>query len=248
MVSTLDPWVEAAWSAPVPGPLAGALGIDYMAAGGGFSATVPIPAWQRSALRPFYARTEGAPQVAPYGRGFPDVAMLAWGTPGGAGSEPGACWGVHEEAWRNDIGGTSLSAPLWAAFVALANQARREVGEARLGFANPWLYRLAAEGSGVFREVRDGSNEMVFGVVDAAGRRSEQRIAGYVATAGWNPATGLGVPRVAALCSRARYLKGCAVASNRSLLDAPRGADRIAREDEDGSPAPRSMRLGASHR
>lgn len=191
-VRATDPWREAAWSAPVSPALRAALALDGLASGGGFSDHVAIPAWQRSALAPFYARSGGAPSVIPYGRGVPDVALMAWG-------EPAAFQCFLDGEPRDDAGGTSTAAPIWAAIVARLNQRRREQGLGRLGCAQPLFYRLAAESPEAFRAITEGATDVVLPALDEAGVRVPVSIAGYRAAAGWNPATGLGVPRVDAL-------------------------------------------------
>ena len=76
-------------------------------------------------------------------------------------------------------GGTSASAPLLAGIVADANQYSRAHGGQRLGFANPFLYRMFANHPAVFRDVTLGDN----------GPGAEPR---YPATAGYDLATGIG--------------------------------------------------------
>ena len=73
------------------------------------------------------------------------------------------------------IGGTSWSAPVWAGFCALMNEARQKSGKATLPFLNPLIYPLAAKG---FRNITKGSNGV------------------YHATPGFDLVTGLGVPNV----------------------------------------------------
>jgi hypothetical protein len=74
-------------------------------------------------------------------------------------------------------GGTSLSAPSWAALLALANQGRAEAGRATLGSAGPTEAQAALYGLGqdAFHDVTTGSN-------------------GYLAGIGYDLATGLGTP------------------------------------------------------
>jgi kumamolisin len=74
------------------------------------------------------------------------------------------------------IGGTNWSAPVWAGFCALINEARHKAGKPPLGFLNPRLYPLA--GSASFRDITSGSN----GAFDAG--------------PGYDMVTGLGVPNV----------------------------------------------------
>ena len=78
-------------------------------------------------------------------------------------------------------GGTSWSAPVWAGFCALINEARTKAGKPSLPFLNPMIYPLMATSS--FRDITTGSN----GAFDA-GR-------------GYDMVTGIGVPNVKALIS-----------------------------------------------
>lgn len=56
--------------------------------------------------------------------------------------------------------GTSLAAPLWAGFVALANEQRAEFGQAPLGFLNGRLYSIgeANSANSAFHDVTTGSD------------------------------------------------------------------------------------------
>ncbi len=87
-----------------------------------------------------------------------------------------------EFVFRNTVfsgGGTSLSAPLWAAMAAVLNQYLNENGGRPLGDLNPLLYEVA-EGSALpaFRAVPQGAN-----AVDRA-------------APGYDLVTGLGTPRL----------------------------------------------------
>jgi kumamolisin len=77
------------------------------------------------------------------------------------------------------IGGTSWSAPVWAGFCALLNEARTRAGKPLLPFLNPLLYPLI--GSACFRDIQSGSN----GAFDAG--------------PGYDLVTGLGVPHLGEL-------------------------------------------------
>jgi kumamolisin len=72
------------------------------------------------------------------------------------------------------VGGTSAVAPLYAGVAALA--VAQSGGS--LGFINPRLYSLGDE---AFRDITSGNN------------------GAYVAGVGWDPCTGLGSPKAAAL-------------------------------------------------
>ena len=54
------------------------------------------------------------------------------------------------------IGGTSWSAPIWAGFCALINEARKNAGKPLLPFLNPLLYKLL--GTPAFRDITLGNN------------------------------------------------------------------------------------------
>jgi subtilase family serine protease len=144
------------------GPLEGAGG------GGGLSLQYRLPTWQTG---PGVANQDsnGMRQV-------PDVAANADPLTGYAiYDSSGPCQG--QECW-GVVGGTSAAAPLWAALIALANQAGAQHGLRPAGFLNPALYRL---GSGAvtprpYHDIAAGGNLF------------------YQATAGWDYSTGWGSP------------------------------------------------------
>ncbi|MGC5346816.1 S53 family peptidase [Streptomyces sp. DT24] len=115
-------------------------------AGGGTSATVPQPAYQRGIVPDSLARANGRTRM----RTVPDIAAV--GDPntgflvGQTQTLPDGSLGYDE--YR--IGGTSLAAPVIAGVQALAQQARRGVP---LGFANPAIYQR--EHAGVYHDVTD---------------------------------------------------------------------------------------------
>ena len=84
-------------------------------------------------------------------------------------------------------GGTSLSAPLWAAFTALADDSSA-CGGRTIGFANPALYQAAATDPSAFNDVTAGNN-------DLSGHNGGL----YAAGPGYDLATGLGTPNAGAL-------------------------------------------------
>jgi pseudomonalisin len=139
------------------------------ASGGGVSTLVSKPAYQN------------APGVPSGGwRAVPDVSLLA--SPMHAG---------YVTVVEGDIvvaGGTSASAPSWGGIVALLNQALHLDGTGPL---NASLYALAQEqyarhGAAVFHDVTQGDNGF-------------NGVPGYAAGPGYDLATGLGTPNVAAL-------------------------------------------------
>ena len=175
--------------------LAAALPIGEIASSGGFSREVPIPAWQRPHLAPTYRRGASQPAVFPSGRGVPDVALPAWGTP----SDPHASCGYAgyvDGAWRDDIGGTSLGAAVFGALLALVNEARARRGWGPTGWCTPRLYALASARPDAFTSVRRGTSDVALPVLDASGAPTEATVPGFVAGEGWDPLTGLGLPRL----------------------------------------------------
>ncbi|CCH76713.1 putative subtilase family serine protease,secreted [Nostocoides japonicum T1-X7] len=129
--------VNGAWSPAAPAYLYGG--------GGGTSRVIPQPAYQKGVVPNGIATRFGAPK-----RAVPDVAML--GDPstgllvGQSQTFPNGT--IKYSEYR--IGGTSLSSPLFAGVVAVADQ----VNGGSLGFLNPTLYKLA--GTSAFRDVNHG--------------------------------------------------------------------------------------------
>lgn len=129
--------------------------------GGGISGIEPIPSWQSNvpALK------------GRFFRGMPDIAFDA---------DPYSGAQVVVGGQLQIVGGTSLSAPLFA-----ATWARMLSGgcAASLGFAAPTLYSAQATSPSIFRDVTNGSN------------------GAYSAASGWDFVTGWGTPNVSALHS-----------------------------------------------
>jgi tripeptidyl-peptidase-1 len=76
------------------------------------------------------------------------------------------------------VDGTSASAPIFAAIVALLNDALLAQGKPTLGFLNPWLYSVGFKG---FVDVTEGSTK-------GCGT------SGFPAMTGWDAASGFGTP------------------------------------------------------
>jgi len=131
--------------------------VGWASSGGGKSMYFTRPAWQ------------DAPGISGNRRLIPDVAATADPDEGGF---------VLLNGNVEQYGGTSWSAPVWAGFCALLNEARTKAGKAALPFLNPLIYPLRSE---CFRDVPKGSN------------------GAYHAVAGYDLVTGLGVPNVKAL-------------------------------------------------
>ena len=116
------------------------------------------------------AKVPAQPQTNFAGRGVPDVAGDA---------DPTTGYQILVGGQNQVVGGTSAVAPLWAALVALLNQ---QLGTP-VGFLNPKLYPL---GDAAFHDITSGNND-------------DGGLGQYSATTGWDPCTGLGSPKGAAL-------------------------------------------------
>ncbi|HEY6286898.1 MAG TPA: S53 family peptidase [Ktedonobacteraceae bacterium] len=138
------------------------------ASGGGFSSFFPKPSYQQN----LPSSVQNQPNNR---RGVPDVA-------GDANPSTGLAFYNSSIGW-DLAGGTSASAPLWAAFMAIANQ----MAGHPLGFINPTLYKLAASNAYTqdFHDITIGNNNVNHDGVS---------VQGYPAVTGWDPVTGLGTP------------------------------------------------------
>ena len=82
------------------------------------------------------------------------------------------------------IGGTSASAPVFAAILNRINEERIAVGKSTVGFVNPTLYANPQ----VLHDITVGNN-------------SGCGTPGFFAAKGWDPVTGLGTPNYKAMLS-----------------------------------------------
>ena len=128
--------------------------------GGGVSTFFTRPGWQTG---------PGVP--AGTTRLIPDVSIVADPRTG--------CFIVYRGKSSTIYGGTSVSAPIWAGFCALLNQARGAGGQAPLGLFGPPVYPLI--GTTALRDITSGTN------------------GAYNAGAGYDMVTGVGVPVVGQL-------------------------------------------------
>jgi hypothetical protein len=95
--------------------------------GGGVSTTWTIPSYQQSA-------NMAAAGSSSTMRNIPDVALLA---------DVQIFLICNNGQWI-EVGGTSAAAPLWAGFLALANQQAAANKTPKIGFLNPPIYALSA--------------------------------------------------------------------------------------------------------
>lgn len=152
--------------------------------GGGFSNIYSIPSYQSSAVNTYltqhtppykaYQTTDsqaiGPGQYNSAGRGYPDVSAV------------GDNVVIFNKGAPTLIGGTSASAPVFAALLTRINEERLRAGKTPVGFVNPTLYA----NPGAFHDITVGSNP---------GCGTD----GFAVTQGWDPVTGLGTPNYPAL-------------------------------------------------
>src|SRR5215831_2123481 len=134
----------------------------WSGSGGGRSRFFPRPAWQTGT---------GVPAGAQ--RLVPDVCAAA-------DPNTGAFLVLNHHPAQ--FGGTSWSAPVWAGFCALMNEARLKAGKPALPFLNPLIYPLL--GTPAFRDITSGSN------------------GAFHCGVGYDQVTGLGSPNIKELIAR----------------------------------------------
>ena len=160
---------ETAWGLASGNP--GNQGGSFQASGGGFSQLFARPVYQA-----------GVPGIGAT-RGVPDVSADASDRTGVAV--------VFSNGTRDTVqshGGTSASAPIWAALIALADQ----YAGRHLGFINPAIYQIARSShyQQAFHDITTGNNTVQF---------PPATITGYQAAPGWDPVTGWGSPNAEVL-------------------------------------------------
>lgn len=154
--------------------------------GGGFSNIYERPAWQNKAVTDYFAEADpGYPYYESVnnnsfgdnggiynriGRGYPDVSAI------------GDNVVIFNMGLPTSIGGTSASAPVFAAILTRINEERLAAGKPTVGFVNPVLYAHPE----AFFDVTQGSNP-------GCGTN------GFSAAKGWDPVTGMGTPNYPAL-------------------------------------------------
>jgi subtilase family serine protease len=155
------------------------------ASGGGVSSYWPIPAWQVRTLYPIppggIFKTSATPNSIATRNGgsstmrnVPDLTAVANPLTGVA------VYSAINGGWLQ-VGGTSVSAPVWGGYLSILGSARRILGLGKLGFLNPYLYYLALT-SGSRIDIRNGSN----------GNANLFRVPGYNAGIGYDNCSGLG--------------------------------------------------------
>ncbi|OQV26199.1 Tripeptidyl-peptidase sed3 [Hypsibius exemplaris] len=156
--------------------------------GGGFSDLFPQPDYQQIAVAAYLdgLASKQAGLFDPYGRATPDVsaqALFLYIVSNGSDSR---------------ASGTSVATPIFSSIIALLNNDRLNRGLSVLGFLNPWLYSLGQD-AGLTDIIVGGSNGCFANGSFTGLSAPYVPFAGWNATVGWDPVTGLGTPNYPAL-------------------------------------------------
>lgn len=141
----------------------------WKGSGGGFNSLYSIPSWQSPVSM---VTNLGSTRY----RNFPDVAMVG----------DTILFAVSGGRMSSGTGGTSASTPLWAAFLALANQQAAMNQKPSVGFLNPTLYALAQSS----RYNLDLHDITVGNDTNAASPNQYYAVPGFDLTTGWGSPTG----------------------------------------------------------
>jgi subtilase family serine protease len=143
--------------------------LNYGATGGGVSTFWPIPDWQ---VFQILASFQGASLT---NRNVPDVSAVA---------DPTTGVGIYvkDDGGWIQIGGTSLSCPLWAGYLSNVNAALKWYGLGNIGFFNPMLDNLPTLPQTY--DIMNGSNGLA--------EWEPGGLPGYYAGEGYDNCTGLG--------------------------------------------------------
>ena len=164
--------------------------------GGGFSYLWPRPAWQESLVSSYLADTCGfnnsngceLPSLSLFNytnRAYPDVAAF------------GGYFSTIVNGKQTVQVGTSVSAPLWAGFIARLNEVSRAYTGASLGLVNHAAVQDGrAEQPNTFNDITQPATTSVRRPTPnvwtqyAAGNLNQTTCSGFMATPGWDPVAG----------------------------------------------------------
>jgi len=169
-----DPYVVSVGGTSLPTNGDGTYGAEsaWSGSGGGCSVLFDRPSWQ-TGVDAATTQPGGAPCTK---RAEPDVA---------ADANPNTGASVYFNGGSQQLGGTSLAAPLWAGMSADMNRYLAGHGQQPMGWAAPRLYTLATNSATYgrdFHDVTSGSND-------------------YPAGPNWDEATGWGSPNLTNLAT-----------------------------------------------
>ncbi|MGA7080755.1 MAG: protease pro-enzyme activation domain-containing protein [Terriglobales bacterium] len=144
--------------------------------GGGWGSNVDIPSWQVAAAT--QCSTEGGECSTTY-RDVPDVAANSNFTFYVCADQSGLTG-----CTKNEYGGTSFAAPMWAGYIALTNQQAAAYDDTPPGFLDPTIYPLnLGNGDIYFHDITS----------DANGSNGFPCVAGYNMCGGWGSPNGAGL-------------------------------------------------------
>ncbi|TFL01868.1 Pro-kumamolisin, activation domain-containing protein [Pterulicium gracile] len=141
-------------------------GQPWMSNAGGFSSLFPRPEWQEDQVTGYLEKWGDVYEgrFDPSGRATPDVALVH--TIGGLSANPPQGYSAPDGA-----------AALFGGIIARLNDELVSAGKPTLGFLNPWIYKN-----------QDAFNDITIGANPGC------ETAGFNATAGWDPVSGVGSP------------------------------------------------------
>ncbi len=144
---------------------------SYVGSSGGISSHYAIPTWQQGISM---SANGGSTTM----RNIPDVALTG-----------DNIYVVYGDGSSGTFGGTSCATPLWAAFVALANQQAASYGLTSIGFVNPAIYAIGKGTSyaSLLHDITTGNNT------------SSTSPNEFYATTGYDLCSGWGTPKGASL-------------------------------------------------
>jgi hypothetical protein len=187
----------------------------WAGSGGGILPNVPLPAYQMNIATAF----NGASTQF---RNLPDVAALATDVftviTDCNHNLVAKCDGGIITGDQFAGGGTSLAAPLWAAFTALVNEVGASNSDGSIGFANPLLYHLAQDPMTYAQTFHDVTPVVPGFTVNAFNLNVCGF--GYHTTSGYDLVTGLGTPS----CALLQKIAGPAV---KPFVDAAMSQDQL---------------------
>lgn len=155
---------------------------EFYSSGGGFNnhEVFPTPKWQENATKAYLEKLKEVNSAIKPPKGFKSNVRAS---PDISGISDRVCFcsldGTCQEGDECVGGGTSYSAPAIAGIISLLNEARLDQNLPPMGFLNPFLYTA---GPDAFIDVVKGANNM------------DAKLTGWIATEGWDAATGLGIP------------------------------------------------------
>ncbi len=137
--------------------------------GGGISAVYAIPWWQQGV-------SMASNQGSTYSRNVPDVSMIA-----------ANCWTIADNGQGEIEFGTSIAAPMWAGFIALANEQAAAKGKPPLGFLNPLIYSIGTNATTyaiAFHDITTGND------TNSSSPNRFFAVPGYDLCSGWGTPNG----------------------------------------------------------